>query len=64
MWDVATRKFISSFAAHTNWVRCVKFSSDESFVASCSDDRTVRFWDVNSGQCIHTVTCSKGKRLD
>ena len=35
---------------HTGWVCAVALSSDGKTVVSGSDDRTVRVWDVGSGE--------------
>jgi WD40 repeat protein len=40
---------------HTGEVNRVAFSGDGSQVASCSDDRSVRIWDVASGECRATL---------
>lgn len=61
MWDTQKRRFISSFIGHNNWIRCAKFSNDGKIIASCSDDRTIRIWDAQSGQCVHTFPTIKGK---
>ena len=39
-------KFVSSFTGHTNWVKCARFSPDNRLIGSCSDDHTVRIFDV------------------
>lgn len=33
---------------HTSWVQSVAFSHDGTLIALCSDDRTIRIWDVKS----------------
>lgn len=39
----------------SSWVTSVVFSPDGSRVASGSDDETIRMWDVQTGQCEHTL---------
>ena len=39
-------KFITSFLAHTNWVRECSISPDQRMILSCSDDRSVKLWDI------------------
>jgi WD40 repeat protein len=37
-------------------VNSCSWSLDSSKVVSCSNDKTVRVWDVSSGECIVTLT--------
>ena len=43
---------------HTGYVRSVAYSSDGTQLASGSEDRTVRIWDVASGECRATLQVS------
>lgn len=49
-----------SFVCHTSWVRCARFSLDGRLIVSCSDDKTIKLWDVISGQCIKSFNDVKG----
>jgi len=44
---------------HSDWVTRVQFSDDGLQVISGSDDGTVRFWDVASGQQVRQVSGSE-----
>nr|XP_004654742.1 WD repeat-containing protein 18 [Jaculus jaculus] len=44
------------FKGHRNQVTCLSVSTDGSMLLSGSHDETVRLWDVQSKQCIRTVT--------
>jgi WD40 repeat protein len=44
---------------HTRWVLSVAFTTGERFspdlgqvLASSSDDQTIRFWDIQTGECL------------
>lgn len=60
LWDTEKQKFLASFVGHTNWVRCGRISGDGSVIASCSDDKTTRLWNPDTGECIHTYKDQKG----
>ena len=40
---------------HSNCVWSASFSPDSSKIASGSDDKTVKLWDVTSGECLQTL---------
>ena len=43
-------------SGHTSWVLGVSFSPDNSRFVSSSADATVKVWDVEKRQCLHTFT--------
>ena len=65
LWTVVrsgqqSHRFVRSFAGHTNWVRCARFSPDGDMIATSSDDRTVRLWDPDTGKEFHAFNEPKG----
>ena len=55
IWDVLTGNLIHSIEAHDGWIWNVTFSPNEQYFASCSKDRTVKFWDINTGSCLACI---------
>jgi centriolar protein POC1 len=45
MWSL-DGKFKQSYLGHTNWVRECEIAHDQRVMLSCSDDRTVKLWDL------------------
>lgn len=50
--DAETKKCLTILSGHTEAIRCVAYSLDESHVASASFDCTVRIWDVSTGNAL------------
>jgi WD40 repeat protein/tetratricopeptide (TPR) repeat protein/tRNA A-37 threonylcarbamoyl transferase component Bud32 len=61
LWDVAGRKLRTRFQAHAsagmqmNWVTALAFSRDGTLLATASNDRTVKLWDVGTLRVVRTL---------
>ena len=66
VWDVKTGQLLRVLSGHTNEVRAVAFSPQaypsipaatqkRLILASGSYDRTVRVWDINTGECLQVL---------
>lgn len=51
---------LSQICVPRNQVTCLSVSTDGSVLLSGSHDETVRLWDIQSKQCIRTVTLKGG----
>ena len=58
LWDVASGRELQSFSGHTKGVRKVVFSPDGDRIFSCSSDKTIKVWDVDSTVKVWDVTPS------
>ncbi|MEP0772025.1 serine/threonine-protein kinase [Trichocoleus sp. ST-U1] len=47
---------IRTFIGHSSWVRSIAISPNGQTLASGSNDKTIKLWQVDSGKLIHTLT--------
>ena len=55
VFNVHTGKYLYSLVGHSDWIRDVKWSHDETMIATSSYDLTVKIWNAITGQVIHTL---------
>ena len=64
IWDLETYKCIKILEGHSDMVRYLEVTSDGDLL-SCSDDKTVKQWDIETGELLetfkfnHSILCVK-----
>jgi WD40 repeat protein len=48
-------RLLASCAGHTDWVSSVSMSADNRLGLTGSADRTLKFWDLSTGECLRTL---------
>jgi len=54
LWDLNTGLEIKQFKGHTNWVYSLCKVDKNLFVSGSADD-SLKFWNITSGECVHTI---------
>ena len=52
LWDTETRHALTQFFDHSGTVNSCKFNSDGTCLASCSNDRTIKLYDLRCRKLI------------
>ena len=50
VWSVDTGVCLFTFSGHDNWVRALLFHPSGKYLLSCSDDKSIRAWDLSKGK--------------
>ncbi|PVH69552.1 beta transducin-like protein HET-D2Y [Cadophora sp. DSE1049] len=51
---------LQTLEGHSSWVRSVAFSHDSAWLASASEDKTVKIWHASTGECLQTLEGHSG----
>ncbi|RLN51912.1 hypothetical protein BBJ28_00002200 [Nothophytophthora sp. Chile5] len=56
VWELSTGYCVSTLnAGHSDWVRAVAVSDDGLFLASCGNDRSILFWDLQHMRVLQSI---------
>jgi platelet-activating factor acetylhydrolase IB subunit alpha len=50
LFILQTGEQLYTFTGHDNWVRGLALHASGKYLYSCSDDKTIRIWDLNFGK--------------
>jgi WD40 repeat protein len=64
VWDVASLREIVTLHAHRDTIPALAFSLDGKLLATASNDRTVRLWEVGSWKLIRTLRHDVGAKAN
>jgi WD40 repeat protein len=59
LWDVQTGRQLKMLQEHAGPVWSVAFHPDGRTLASGSEDETIKFWDIQTGQCLKTLRADR-----
>jgi len=52
IWDITANKLVAELPGHSGPVLSVNFHPNEYLLATGSQDKTVRFWDLETFECV------------
>jgi platelet-activating factor acetylhydrolase IB subunit alpha len=55
LWKVSDGSCVTVFTAHENWVRSVLLHPSGRYVISCSDDKSIRIFDIQANRCLRSM---------
>ncbi|KAH7908677.1 WD40-repeat-containing domain protein [Hygrophoropsis aurantiaca] len=59
-WDVESGQLLRKLSGHTKSVNAIAVSGNGVFIASGSNDKAVRVWDLKTGECVRTYANGLG----
>lgn len=63
LWATDHYQPLRMFAGHLADITCTRFHPNSNYVVTGSSDRTIRLWDVLTGNCVRILTGHKASQL-
>ncbi len=58
-WNIITGECLQTYTGHANWVWSIAYSSCGARIASAGEDETIKIWDVEQSQSLHTLRLNR-----
>lgn len=56
LWKLKTMRSVHTFSGHKEYISSNIFSFSKKQIITGSLDRTIKFWDIEKGVCVRTVS--------
>lgn len=63
LWATDHYQPLRMFAGHLADITCTRFHPNSNYIVTGSSDRTIRLWDVLTGNCVRILTGHKVRQL-
>jgi platelet-activating factor acetylhydrolase IB subunit alpha len=60
LWECWSQRVLLKITGHDNWIRDLKFHPNGTFLYSCSDDKSIRVWELATGRCKKRIADAHG----
>jgi WD40 repeat protein len=62
LWDLGQNVLLKELVGHKGLIYSIKFSKDNSVLATASQDKSVKLWDVETGKLLNSLEHRKEVR--
>lgn len=63
MYHVPSKKMVRKLVGHTDTINSLQITSNNKFLISCSSDKTIRVWNLDTGDIENSFACNESEIL-